>query len=596
MAVRILYLVTALVVLALFAGSFWFNARDFFGNMPATAAYGFRTQTSGGGPVIAGALGEARASGLAAGDSIISIDGERLPPGATEYTIGDRLARDPDGRVEIVAVTRAGAQRTHRLTRRPVDSATMEPVTGLPLWAFIAIAFTATQLPLVVWFAASLLLALRRPRDPEAMLFAFAALLVAVPAASFWLHALLGIPRSAVEFFGNGGALMLLAAIAAFPDGRFATRTARLALVVIASLGVALLLETFGVDLPLGPMFLLCNLVVLAAVWLRFRGGGGSETERQQAKWAVFGIAAALAMLLPAQVADVAGLLEEDGLASFLVEYVLINLGLLMIPLGLLVSLLRYRLYDAEAAISLSAGYAVLTLMLAAAFAACAKGVEWFFENNLGGGSGMLPGAVAAGLAVALVTPLHNRVHRWAEGRFQKGLLHLRRDLPDAVGDLRETSGLQPLLEEVLERIDSGLRTAHGAVLIDGDVAAVRGIEAEPVRAWLAGAGLPETAEDLVCDRSDPLFPLRLPLGVRHQGGSGRPLGWILLGPRPDGSFYGRDDREALAEIADPVARAVRVVLTREAREREQERRLRSVERRLDRALAALGAASSAAR
>jgi hypothetical protein len=50
------------------------------------------------------------------------------------------------------------------------------------------------------------------------------------------------------------------------------------------------------------------------------------------------------------------------------------------------------------------------------------------------------------------------------------------------------------------------------------------------------------------------------------------PNGWILLGPRPDGSFYGKDEQEALSEIADPVARAVQIVLLREAREAEARR------------------------
>ncbi len=49
-------------------------------------------------------------------------------------------------------------------------------------------------------------------------------------------------------------------------------------------------------------------------------------------------------------------------------------------------------------------------------------------------------------------------------------------------------------------------------------------------------------------------------------------IGALLVGPRPDGSAPGKDEREALAEIADPVARAVQIVLTREAREAEAER------------------------
>jgi hypothetical protein len=253
------------------------------------------------------------------------------------------------------------------------------------------------------------------------------------------------------------------------------------------------------------------------------------------------------------------------------------------VPAGLLVSLLRYRLYDADQVISRSAGYAVLTLLFGAVFAATAKVVEYFFETSFGGDAGALPGAIGAGLAVVLITPLNNRIQNWAERRFQKGLLRLRRDLPECVADLRETSSLRALLDEVLERISNGVRATRSAVLIGEEVAAVRGGTSEEVSIWQRSALPDEQVEALDCDRSDPLFPMRVPLRVRH--GSGAPIGWILLGPRPDGSFYGKDEQEALTEIADPVARAVQIARLREEREARQERRFEALEAKLDRAL-----------
>ncbi|RZI61344.1 MAG: hypothetical protein EOP94_00845 [Zymomonas sp.] len=204
--------------------------------------------------------------------------------------------------------------------------------------------------------------------------------------------------------------------------------------------------------------------------------------------------------------------------------------------LGLLVSLLRYRLYDADAAISRSAGYAVLTLLLAGTFGASAKVIEWFFETSFGGDAGALPGAIGAGLAVVLITPMHNRIHGWAEGRFQKALLHLRRDLPDCVGDLRETADMAELLDEVLARILAGTRTVRAAIVVDGETLAARGD---------GGAD----------------FPVSVPLRVEYQQ---MEIGALLVGPRPDGSAPGKDEREGLAEIADPIARAIRIVRLRE--------------------------------
>ena len=43
----------------------------------------------------------------------------------------------------------------------------------------------------------------------------------------------------------------------------------------------------------------------------------------------------------------------------------------------------------------------------------------------------------------------------------------------------------------------------------------------------------------------------------------------MLVGPRPDGSVASRDEQNALAEVSEEVARAIRTVIKREARESE---------------------------
>src|SRR6185436_5198169 len=127
------------------------------------------------------------------------------------------------------------------------------------------------------------------------------------------------------------------------------------------------------------------------------------------------------------------------------------------------------------------------------------------------------------------------------------------------------------LVEEVFDRVSAGVRAARLA-LVTGPTIATRGTGKAEVRAWLKQAAPDDSADPLDCNRADPLFPMRIPLRVRHS--KGKPLGWLLLGPRPDGSFYGKAERAALAEIADPVARALNVVRQREEREKRLEARL----------------------
>jgi hypothetical protein len=223
----------------------------------------------------------------------------------------------------------------------------------------------------------------------------------------------------------------------------------------------------------------------------------------------------------------------------------------------------------------------VTTIGLGALFTGSSEGAKIFIETSLGRDAGALPAIFAAGLAAVMLNPAYDLVSRWAERRFQKRLTALRRDLPECVADLRETGTMAELLDEVLGRTAAGVSAARAAVLIDDEVAAAHGVSAEEVRRWRAADAPDPAAAELDCDRDDPFFPMRVPLRVRH--GEGAPIGWILLGARPDGSFYGKDEREALAEIADPIARAVQIVGRREEREAALDARFAAIEAKLAR-------------
>jgi hypothetical protein len=455
-----------------------------------------------------------------------------------------------------------------------------------------AISLAIDLVPPVLLVATAIMLFLGRRNDSVVALLSLSFLLMSASFfASEGFFRALGLTwlRDPLAHLGRAALIVVLLT---FPDGRFVPRW---------TVAVALLLALWTPFAWLGPVsldqeylgylaFTAIGVLSMALPYRRLPLG----LERQQVRWALFGFATGTILLV---LATAISLLPDvrpgAGAASKtwaeLAAQSLAALGIAGFTLGLLVSLLRYRLYDADAVISRSAGYAVLTLTLGAVFAASAKGVELFFEASFGRDSGAVPAAVAAGLAAVLITPAHNRIHGWAERRFQKGLLHLRRDLPACVNDLRETAALGELLDEVLERIATGVRAARAAVLLGDSAAAVRGGDPDEVDRWLGGRSLEAPPAGLDCDRSDPLFPMRVPLRVRH--GGDRPIGWILLGPRPDGSFYGKDEREALAEIADPVARAVQIVELRERRGREREARLAALERELGRIARAIEAA-----
>lgn len=511
-------------------------------------------------PVLGPPLGsQAREAGIVPGLRLIAIDGRALPPDGlpveTTREIAARLERPEGAQVRVQTRSPEGLVRDHLLTKSRGHVVEAYRGSGISHEQRRLIELIADLAATTVNVAAAVLLFRRRARDPVAAMLSLAFLLLAANTGPAWYMLMgLGVPQVAYVAGAIGwGALFV--GVAVFPEGRLETRWRR---VLVAATGLWVLAYLAAVarlvDLP-GGFFDLSGILLItasvASLGARYRRLSFGVA-RQQIRWAFLGFAVGAGLGSAVIVAGILTGSDPVDPASIwfrLLLWIVGSIAFSFLALGLLISLLKYRLYDADAAISRSAGYAVLTLLLGATFAASAKGVEWVFEAYFGDQAGALPGAVGAGLAVVLITPMHRRVQDWAERRFQKALLHLRRDLPQCVDDLRETAGLDALLDEVLARVEAGTRAVRSAVTIDGQRVAARG--------------------------DDGGYPLAVPLRVGHQQAE---IGVLLVGPRPDGSAPGPDEREALAEIADPVARAMRIVLLREAREAKDEARFAALE------------------
>ena len=525
---------------------------------------------------------ESRASGLKRGDIVVAIDGRQVPSGSSALVRSWMEGREG---APVVLTVRSGdgSTREVRLTRRASHEVEYHEGTGVGAQTVLSLRLIPSLAANLGLVAASILL-FRRRRDTMAAILSLSLLLIAATlfnAFDFWrAYEMTGLG----DWAGDAGWCGLMLVLLTFPSGRFDPRWTFLPAMFLllwwplcAQDLVPATVENLG--------FVALLALGVAALAFRYRRLPAGA-EQQQLRWVFLGFGVGTILLgsgvLIFTAMDMLAQIDRRWLVWGLVLlYPLGALGVVSYAAGLIVSMLRYRLYDADQVISRSAGYAVLTLLLGATFAASAKGMEVFFESYFGREAGALPGAIGAGLAVVLITPMHNRIHRWAERRFQQALLHLRRDLPLCVGDLRETAGLSQLLDAVLARIGTGVRASRSAALLpDGDglrIAAARDVDRAAAEEWLRSWTPAPNESGLDCSSRDSLFPMRVALTV-DTGAAPEMIGWILLGPRPDGSFYGKDEQEALAEIADPVARAVQIVLRREEREAKQEARFAAVE------------------
>ena len=382
------------------------------------------------------------------------------------------------------------------------------------------------------------ILFLRKPQDPVAALLALAFLMWTV--------------TSSFDFETSGEVAQLLdrcrfvlfaLALLLFPDGRWEprwTRLAAVASVIVFLTGIAETLRLASTHVFL-PMAVVCVLAGIGSLVARFRGSTDYAL-RQQLKWVAVGLSVGVSLILCARAAAFGRIIP----AMPVLWEGMFQLGIIVVALGFLVSLLRYRLFDAETVISRSAAYATLTIALVATFGGTEAFIQNVGQDYLGMDVGGISGGMAAAVAAVLLSPLHARLTEWAEERFQPDLAQLKRQMPELLARLGTSSSTRRLAETVLAHINRAIHATRSALILDGRVTGADGVSLRDVQTWI-GRSFREDSEWKARDDSDLIFPVRLPLG------NGRLAAWLVLGPRPDGTLYPKEDLSAVRSILPSV-------------------------------------------
>jgi len=538
--------------------------------VPMWSPYGLATTDTPEGLRIDSVMNAAaRGQGIRAGDYVVAIDGTTLPSTGARAAARSRVIK-PDGAAADFRMRRPGGETYDvRLVRSMAYDRERFHEAGLSWPVVWGIATVGTVMFPILFIGAAVLLFIQRRREAVPALLSMAFLIFGGIVNGADLSGIGAVALAVASIVGN---VCLFAALLVFPSGRFDPRWT---LIPALSLPIIAMLDPDGAAGVAAGGFIV--LSILAALISRYRRVGNGA-ERLQLRWAFLGLVAGMGLLALsiAGSAAVSARQAEDPRRNawqFAFFQVFVTWGLGIMALGLIVSILRYRLYDADAVIGRSAAYAALTLGFVVLFAGSQKIIELLGQEYLGQNVGGLAGGIGAALAAVAIAPMHSRAQRWAERRFQKPLFKLRHGLPALVGDLRETSGLEQIAGATLDSLVEGIRTCRAALIVGTSLVDAREVSAAGVGAWQRNWS-PPGHDGFDIDRSDDLFPVRVPLEAE---GHGR-VGWLLLGPRPDGSLFGKAEYDALDEIAEPVARAVQVSTERLERERQLESRLSSLE------------------
>lgn len=317
------------------------------------------------------------------------------------------------------------------------------------------------------------------------------------------------------------------------------------------------------------------TLALVAAVSLLIRRFVISKNTvaRQQLKWVVWGAALAIA---PFTFLYAVGYVIGSDTAGSLTD--LAVLPLILIPLSLGYSVVRYRLMDVELVVRRAAVYALTTLAITVAIGVVVYFVGFYaFGGNVSTSSEFisLPLIISVALMAIIVmiaAPVKNFLQERVDRLFYGQRYDLRRSLSDFGRTVSATTALDPLLDSLITRLREVMNVERLAIFIEDShepsgyrVARTAGLSApmtvpadfrEMIRTRSAETGVVR-ADDL--DTSPEghghvrrVLHYYVPCVVR-----GRMVAVIGLGRSADGALLSSEDVEILRTVSGYVAIAI---------------------------------------
>ena len=565
-AIQFAWLVALLwAVVAQFGGT-WINYQRFVSIDAPFASIGLQYELNtedGWGVGVHGLAGVAQSAAILPGSLLGSINGVSIDGQTPVGDVAEMIANAGP----TVDVAFFSSQGWEHLQLKKSEVSTSYRVMALfidPLLQCLAALFC---------FWVSVLLIMRRGSDPVALLVAFGLVGLVLIQGLPEVFANAVLPDAAV-FLRNAHFLLalvpLLVAMPAFPDGVYRPRAGGLLAIVAPLAAIFVVINSAGLIAQLdwqvsNAIFVALTIATVAATIQRFRLTAPGA-ERQQLKWAMAGLVFGLpAIAIAETLAASLSLQGAAGYALSLASTILEPVGATMIALGLLMSLMGWRLNDADGAFGQSAGYGVVTLVIGALWTMTTSWTNTFLGAWLGGASAT---GLSTMLATAVFVPARERILAWTERKFQPALVRLR-SLPGRLQPWKHDHEPADIARGTLLAIVNGVNASSAAlVLTEGGEMRVLAVVNTDENAVL----------DALATGDDPhgSFPLRLVLDDLIG-----PVGLLLLGPRSDGASYRADERKAVGLIENPLAEALRATSRRSQRNSALSGLLTSVEARV---------------
>ncbi len=260
-----------------------------------------------------------------------------------------------------------------------------------------------------------------------------------------------------------GNASLLLCAFV-FPDGRFVPSWTRwLALLMLVYWAAVASFPSWGLDRSMLSLVLFFSFVLGTIVLQFYRYRYVSKPQqRQQTKWAMFGVAIAVAgNILPRLLYYlVLSPLSGGSSLAYALEVSLIMGAMLAIPFTLGIAVLRDRLWDIDVIINRTLVYGTLTATLGLIYVGLALGLHFLLRGLIQLTNDIA--LVATTLAIAaLFQPLRRRIQTVIDRRFYRQKYDAAKTLADFSAVLRNEVDLKQLSEHVVAVVQKTMQPTH---------------------------------------------------------------------------------------------------------------------------------------
>jgi len=410
---------------------------------------------------------------------------------------------------------------------------------GLSLQFYALYLMTLAAVVVLIFCALGAIIAWSRSRDWMALLVSLT--LVVIGTATFTdyqklaaAYPLTQVPGDLLQFLLN--TLPFLVGYL-FPNGRFVPRWTRwLALLVLLFVGGSTIFPTslFNSDTWPGPLGLVAQIVVLGTIlftqiyrYLRV----STPVQRQQTKWVVFGITALIIYFIALTIFGTLdpALTQANSLGVLFAEASYF-LAVIIVPLTIAFSILRYRLWDINLLINRTLVYSLLTAFVIGMYVLVVGYLGAAFRTN----GNLLISLIATGFVAVLFQPLRAFLQRGINR-----LLYGLRDEPYVVlarlgQRLKTTLDPDAVLSTIVATVREALKLSYAAIEVQEGTSL----------ALAASSGAPPAQETL-----------RLPLVYQSE-----PVGTLIIAPRGRDDALTPADLRLLDDLTQQIGNAVHTV------------------------------------